>query len=187
MKRAELIIGKAYYLSSRTDWASGYNNGYRDSRLTNLTQTANYYKGHKVVIVETQLKTDYDRKYRTREVLVRTPRGDEKWVPLAHLRGEFISCIKTHFDNKGWIDDRDSKHRAHLRRKETREQYNPAVKELNRLIGELIGEPRFNSYVDDFGYMNTYKNWKLETVLAVVNAIKAGQASGIKTQLKEVA
>jgi len=65
-----------------------------------------------------------------------------------------------------------------------REQYQPAIKELDSLIRELTGNERFNSYVGDFGYMNTYKNWNLETVQAVVNAIKAGQQVGIKTELK---
>lgn len=187
MKRAELIIGKAYFLAKNNDWNDGYNNGYRPDNYVNLTRVAREYTRHKVIIIETQLKTEYDRKYHTRDVLVRRNNGDEQWVSLSHIRGEFVSCIKTIYKVKGWIDTRDQKHQAHLRRKVVREQYQPAVKELNSLIAQLTGQERFNSYIDDFGYRETYKNWKLETVLAVVNAIKAGMESGIKTELKSVA
>jgi len=38
VKRAELIIGKAYFLSKNNDWADGYRNGYREQRMGNLTK-----------------------------------------------------------------------------------------------------------------------------------------------------
>ena len=187
MKRAELIIGEAYFWSKKNDWNEGYRNGYRDSSLINLTKVGIEHRRNKVVIVETQLKTQYDRNYHSRDVFVRYANGDEGWVSLAHIRGEFVSCIKTLYKVKGWVDTRDSNHKQHQHRKVVREQYQPAVKELNALIRELTGNQRFNSYIDDFGYMNTYKNWNLETVQAVVNALKAGMESGIKTELSAVA
>ena len=183
MKRAELIIGKAYYISTEAGWR---NKTYRGNKT--YFETAERNKGNKVTIVETQLKTEYDRKYKTRDVLVRYESGRETWEPLAHIRCTWVEAVrlKTQDYRDAYCqDDRDSKYRKHLARKVEREQYKPAVKELNKLIGSLIGKDNFTSYVDDHHW--SHQNWNLETILAVVNAIKAGQEVGIKTELKEVA
>lgn len=135
MKRSELIIGKAYYMSKYNDWVG---NVY--GRYPNLTKVAHSQRHRKVVIVETQLKTEYDRKYRTREVLVRNSDGKELWIPLAHLRGDFESCIKTLFQWKREHDQRDAKYKQHLERKIQREQYAPAYKQMMATIEELTGD-----------------------------------------------
>jgi hypothetical protein len=135
MKRAELIIGKAYYRSKTNEWED---EGY--GRYPNITKLAISDRHRKVIVVETQLKTEYDRKYRTRDVLVRNIDGKEFWAPLAHLRGDFDSCIKTRFGWKKEIDNRESKYQQHLARKVQREQYNPAYKAMVNALNELTGD-----------------------------------------------
>lgn len=135
MKRSELIIGSAYYKSKHNDWE-----GEVYGRYPNLTKLAISNRRHKVIVVETQLKTEYDRKYRTRDVLVRTIDDKEIWVPLAHLRGEFDSCIKTLFQWKKETDPRGANYEKHLARKVLREQYNPAYKAMVSHLNELTGD-----------------------------------------------
>lgn len=181
MKRAELVIGKGYYYSTKANWNDAY-----ISADTTLTQFAIEKRRNKVIIKETQLKTQYERDYRTREVLVTYASGREEWVPLSHIRGEYIECVKQiykrHHTSEGI--KRAGRYAQHLSRKREREVYKPAVKELDSLIRQLTGNSRFNSYVDDFGYMNTYKNWNYETVSAVINALKQSPALQLKTEDK---
>lgn len=180
MKRAELEIGKAYYFSTKANWNDAY-----ISANTTLTQFAISKAGfHKVVIKETQLKTQYEREYRTREVLVAYASGREEWIPLVHIRGEYLECVKQIYKRHHTSEaiKRAGRYAQHLSRKREREVYKPAVKELDSLIRQLTGNSRFNSYVDDFGYMNTYKNWSYETVSAVVNALKQSPALQLKTE-----
>ena len=135
MKRSELIIGNAYYLSKYNDWE-----GKVYGRYPNLSKCAISNRSKKVILVETQLKTEYDRKYRTRDVLVRNIEGKEFWTPLAHLRGDFGSCIKTLFEWKKEVDPRGSNYEKHLARKVLREQYNPAYKAMVNTLNELTGD-----------------------------------------------
>jgi len=135
MKRSELIIGSAYYKSKHNDWE-----GEVYGRYPNITQLAIRNRSKKVIVIETQLKTEYDRKYRTRDVLVRNIDGKEMWVPLSHLRGSFDSCIKTLFEWKKEIDPRTSNYEKHLARKVLREQYNPAYKAMINNLNELTGD-----------------------------------------------
>lgn len=181
MKRAELVIGRGYYYSTKANW----NDAYISADMT-LTQFAIGKRHNKVTIKETQLKTEYERSRKTRDVLVITASGREEWIPLVHIRGEFISCIKTIYKNHhvSRATQRAGQYAQHLRRKHEREVYQPAVKELDLLIRELTGNSRFNSYVDDFGYRNTYKNWSYETVSAVINALKQSPALQLKTEEK---
>jgi hypothetical protein len=135
MKRSELIIGNAYYLSKYNDWE-----GKVYGRYPNLSKCAISNRSKKVILVETQLKTEYDRKYRTRDVLVRNIDGKEFWAPLAHLRGDFGSCIKTLFEYKKEVDPRGMNYERHLARKVQREQYNPAYKAMVNNLNELTGD-----------------------------------------------
>lgn len=181
MKRAELVIGKGYYYSTKANWNDAY-----ISASTTLTQFAIEKRRAKVVIKETQLKTEYERRRKTREVLVTFANGREEWIPLVHIRGEFLDCIKRIYKNHHVSEAtrRAGRYAQHLSRKNEREVYQPAVKELDILIRQLTGNPRFNSYVDDFGYRNTYKNWSYETVSAVINALKQSPALQLKAEEK---
>lgn len=144
MKRAELEIGKAYYLSTKTDWSDGsvpYN------KRNNKTQIAIYLgKYNKVIVKETQLKTEAERKYRTNQVLVQLPSGREEWVKLSHLRGEFKVCIDQIFkrNHKNEGEERGERYAKHLRQKYFREVYRPAIdemlKEMRRVSGSYISE-----------------------------------------------
>lgn len=139
MKRAELEIGKAYYLSQYNDWAC---NGRAISgwKYNNLTECAIKNKNKKVIVLETQLKTDYERKYRTREVFIQRADGRTEWVSLTHLRGDFAFCIKSVFEWRKITDDRDSKYKAHLQRKQQREVYKPTYKQMIDTLSELTGK-----------------------------------------------
>ena len=165
MKRSELIIGNAYYLSKYNDWE-----GKVYGRYPNLSKCAISNRSKKVILVETQLKTEYDRKYRTRDVLVRNIEGKEIWVPLAHLRGDFGSCIKTLFEYKKEIDNRDSKHRQHLERKHQREVYRPALKTMLTMLKEIEG-----------GYISDYDRIESAFSIEQLNAIIEG-LSLLKTE-----
>ena len=173
MKRSELIIGSAYYKSKHNDWE-----GEVYGRYPNLTKLAISNRRHKVIVVETQLKTDYDRKYRTRDVLVRTIDDKEIWVPLSHLRGSFDSCIKTLFQWKKEIDPRSANYEKHLARKVQREQYNPAYKAMINTLNELTGD-------GVYGWDKIENGFSLEQLKVINEAL-----SLLKTQkpaLKEVA
>lgn len=160
MKRAELEIGKAYYIDTKADWS-----GKHLYRCHTTAQAALYLKqSHRVVIVETQLKTDYDRKYRQREVLVMRPNGRETWVALNHIRGEYASCIKTicqwSLFNEG--NERARKYEQHLQRKRQREVYNPAYKAAMEALKE-------------YGYVSSYDRvehaFKIEHLIAIAEGL----------------
>ena len=172
MKRQELIIGKAYYLTQYNDWASNGRaiNGWR---YKNLTECAIKNKGKKVILVETQLKTEYDRKYRTREVLVRNSRGEEQWVSLTHIRGEFASCIKSVYEWHKEVDDRAKKYADHLRRKQQREVYKPAYEAMMTALKEHGG------YVS--GWDRVQNAFKLEHLIAITEGLAL-----LKTQKPEL-
>lgn len=172
MKRAELIVGKAYYLTQYNDWAS---NGRAHSgwRYKNLTECAIKNKGKKVIVLETQLKTEHERKYRTREVLVRNSRGNEEWVPLTHIRGEFASCIKSVYDWNKETDNRAKKYAEHLARKQQREVYKPAYKAMINALDEVAG------YVS--GWDRVENAFKLEHLIAITEGLAL-----LKTQKPEL-
>lgn len=144
MKRAELEIGKAYYSATKADWTGDY---IPHAKRNNKTQLAIYLrKYHKVVVKETQLKTEYERTYRTNKVLVQLADGREEWIQLSHIRGEFKSCIGLIFEhtheNEG--QKRAEKHAKHLRQKYYREVYAPArnkmLQEMCRVSGNYVSE-----------------------------------------------
>jgi len=177
VKRAELIIGKAYYISTEAGWR---NKTYRGNKT--YFETAKNNKQNKVTIIETQLKTEYDRTYRNRDVFVRYENsGNERWVALNHIRCTWAEAVrlKTEDYRQAYCqDEREQKYRQHLARKVQREQYKPAVRELNALIAGLLGRDNFSSHVDDHRW--SHQNWSLEAVQAVNEAIKAG----LKTQVE---
>lgn len=171
MKRAELEVGKAYYLDTKADWSSKYL-----YRCHTTAQAALYLKpSHRVVIVETQLKTDYDRKYRQREVLVMKSNGQEKWIPLNHIRGEYASCIKTicqwSLFNEG--TERARKYQKHLQRKQEREVYKPAYEAAMKALKE------FGGYVSS--YDRVEHAFKIEHLIAIAEGLAL-----LKTQKPEL-
>ena len=87
MKRAELIIGKSYYMHESANWRDKV---YADN---SYAKTADIHRRRKVVIVETQLKTEQEKKYRNRDVLIQNSNGDQKWVALNHIRIEWIEAV----------------------------------------------------------------------------------------------
>ena len=96
-----------------------------------------------MTIVETQLKTEYDKQRRTRDVLVRNSQGVERWVALNHIRCDWIEAVKVLTDDlrqrKGY-NDRGNQYARHLARKVEREQYKPALKLFEDTIEELSGK-----------------------------------------------
>jgi hypothetical protein len=138
MKRAELIIGKTYYVNKTNDWRSNHY-----SITKSYATTAERLKRYKVTIVETQLKTEYDKQCRTREVYARNSEGREMWIALSHIRCEWIEAVKILTDDlrqRIGYDDRANKYARHLARKVEREQYKPALKLFEDTIEELSGK-----------------------------------------------
>jgi hypothetical protein len=138
VKRAELIIGKAYYINTEAGWR---NRSYIGNK--SYYETANRNKNNKVTIVETQLKTEYDRSRRTREVMVRYESGKEQWVPLNHIRCTWKDAVRIKTEDCRiyyFQDNRAHKYSQHLARKVQREQYNPAYKAMVEGIKELTGD-----------------------------------------------
>lgn len=151
MKRAELEIGKAYYLNTSTDWTG---NIWISSSLKTPAQVALYIKASNLVrIKETQLLTDYNKRYHSREVLVTRANGREEWVSLNHIRGGFTECVKLICQRKIKSEgaERASRYAKHLQRKETKEVIEPARKELVKLInglGEGYGHVSYYDRID---------------------------------------
>ena len=139
MKRAELIIGKSYYMHESANWRDKV---YADN---SYAKTADIHKRRKVVIVETQLKTEQEKKYRNRDVLIQNSNGDQKWVALNHIRIEWIEAVslitKDWRERNGW-NDRGNRYARHLQRKFAREQFTPALntmlEEIDRVTGERV-------------------------------------------------
>ena len=140
MKRAELIIGANYYMNSKADWR-----GYHYGLSASYAKTADSLQRYKVTIVETQLKTEYDKNYRTRDVLIQTHQGRQVWVPLNHIRCTFIEAVKILTQDKRHIlnnNDATQRYQRHLQRKFAREQFAPALEamlqEMERVTGEKV-------------------------------------------------
>ncbi len=172
MKRAELIIGKAYYINDSANW--------RDKTWVeeSYAKTADRLKHYnKVTVIETQLKTEYDKKYRTQRVLIQDFKGNEKWVALSHIRCTFIEAVKILTDDrrqrKGY-DDPANRYARHLQRKFQREQFQPALKTMLTEIERVTGERVFS--------WDKMESLNINTIKILTQAL-----SGIKTELKEVA
>jgi hypothetical protein len=174
MKRSELIIGKAYYINTSANWLD------KTYCFTeSYPQGAEKVSRNKVIIVETQLKTEHQRKYRTREVLIQNHHGDEVWVSLTHIRMEWGRAVKLIVDEYRRAkvrsyDDRGNRYARHLANKKARDVIAPArekmMQEMRRVSGKYVSE-----YSD-------VRDLPLEVMLLIGQAL-----SGIKTELKEVA
>jgi hypothetical protein len=173
MKRAELLIGKAYFMSESANWRDKHTAG--ESHF----KTAQRNKWRKVVIVETQLKTDYDKTRRIRDVMVTDYEGKQKWVPLNHIRAEwgYAICLMTQDYRSRYAtpdEGRGAKYRRHLDRKHQKEQREPAIKALCKEIERVTGEHVWSH--------DTIGGLEFKT-LEILNQI----LSGIKTELSAVA
>ena len=171
MKRAELIIGKAYYINESANW--------RDKHYVeeSYAKTAERIKGYKVTIIETQLKTDYEKSRRTRDVLIQNYRGEQKWVALSHLRCTFIEAVKILTDDRRQLkgyNDRGNQYARHLARKFEREQFAPALKNMLEEMQRVTGEKVYS--------WDKMESLDIKTIQIITQAL-----SGIKTELKEVA
>jgi hypothetical protein len=172
MKRAELIIGKAYYMNKTANWRDDHYN-----LSKSYPKTAEGIKRYKITIVETQLKTEYDKQYRTRDVLIQTSAGTEKWVPLNWIRCAFIDAVKILTDDRrqrSGYDDPANRYARHMARKIQKEQIEPAIKALCQEIERVTGEYVYRS--------DRIETLELKTLLTLTNAL-----SGIKTELTAVA
>jgi hypothetical protein len=171
MKRAELIIGKNYYMHESANW--------RDKHWVDesYAKTAERLKFYKVTIIETQLKTDFDKSRRTRDVLIQNHKGELKWVALNHIRCTFIEAVKMTTDDrrqrKGY-DDPGNRYSRHLARKFEREQFQPALKNMLEEMRRVSGE-----YVSSWDKM---QDLDIKTIKILTQAL-----SGIKTELTAVA
>ena len=171
MKRAELIIGKTYYMHESANW--------RDKHYVeeSYAKNAERLKFYKVTVIETQLKTDYDKSYRTRDVLIQNHKGDQKWVALNHIRCEWIQAVKVLTDDRRQrrsYDDRAIRYSRHLARKFEREQLKPAIKNLCEEIERVTGERVWSG--------DKIESLELKTLLTLTQAL-----SFIKTDLQAVA
>jgi hypothetical protein len=171
MKRAELIIGQSYYMHESANWRD------RASASKSYVETAKYQNRRKVTIVETQLKTDYDRTYHNRDVLIQNSEGTQKWVALNHIRVEYIKAIQVITNDyriRRSYDDRGLKYQRHLARKFEREQLKPAIKNLCEEIERVTGERVWSG--------DKIESLELKTLLTLTQAL-----SFIKTDLQAVA
>lgn len=171
MKRAELIIGKTYYINESANW--------RDKHYVeeSYAKTAERIKGYKVTVIETQLKTDYEKSRRTRDVLIQDYQGKEKWVSLSHLRCTFIEAVKILTDDRRQsrgYSDRGNQYARHLARKFQREQFAPALNTLMTEMERVTGEKIYS--------WEKFESLDIKTIQILTQAI-----SGIKTELKDVA
>jgi hypothetical protein len=171
MKRAELIIGKTYYMNESANW--------RDKHYVedSYAKTAERLKFYKVTVVETQLKTDYEKSRRTRDVLIQNHKGDQKWVALNHIRCTFIEAVKVTTDDRRQrrsYDDRANRYARHMARKFEREQLKPAIKNLCEEIERVTGERVWSG--------DKIESLELKTLLTLTQAL-----SFIKTDLQAVA
>jgi hypothetical protein len=172
VKRAELIIGKAYYMNKVTDW-QGYHYGISES----YAKTAESLSGNKVIVIETQLKTQSDKVYNTRNVLIQKASGKQVWVPLNHLRCPFIEAVKILTNDRRQrlgYDDRGNRYARHMARKMQKEQIEPAIKALCQEIERVTGEHIYRS--------DRIETLELNTLLTLTKAL-----SVIKTELMAVA
>jgi hypothetical protein len=167
MKRAELIIGKAYYVNESANWREKH---YADE---SYAKTAKGLKFYRVTIVETQLKTDFEKARRTRDVLILNSRNEEKWVALSHIRCEWVEAVKILTEDRRSrtsYDDRGLKYARHLARKQEREVYRPAYAKMIEALKEIEG-----------GYVSGYDRVENAFSIQQINAIVEG-LSLLKTQ-----
>ena len=174
MKRAELIIGKAYYMNKTTDWTNSH---YSVSQ--SYAKTAESVSRYKVIIVETQLKTEYEKEWHTRDVLIQNSEGKQKWVPLNWIRSTWIEAVRELTENtrqrhRNSYSDRGNQYSRHMARKFEREQLKPAIKNLCDEIERVTGE---RTWAGD-----KIENLELKTLLTLTQAL-----SFIKTDLQAVA
>lgn len=171
MKRAELIIGKSYYMHESANWRDKV---YADN---SYAKTADIHKRRKVVIIETQLKTEQEKKYRNRDVLIQNSNGDQKWVALNHIRIDWIEAVslitKDWRERNGW-NDRGNQYARHLQRKFAREQFTPALKTMLEEIERVTGEKVYS--------WDKMESLEYETIKKLTQAL-----SFIKTDLQAVA
>jgi hypothetical protein len=170
MKRAELIIGKSYYMHESANWRDKV---YADN---SYAKTADIHRRRKVIIVETQLKTEPEKMFRNRDVLIQNSKGEQKWVPLNHIRIEWIEAVS--LITKDWrnarYDDRGRKYERHLQRKFEREQFVPALKTMLEEIERVTGEKVYS--------WDKMESLEYETIKKLTQAL-----SFIKTDLQAVA
>jgi hypothetical protein len=169
MKRAELIIGKSYYMNSKADWR-GYHYGLSES----YAKTADSLQRFKVTIVETQLKTEYEKMRMTRDVLIQKHDGKKVWVPLNHIRCTFIEAVKILTQDKRDMQNHNSatyRYQRHLQRKFAREQFEPALKTMLEEIERVTGEHVWS--------WTKFESLDYETIKKLTQAL-----SVIKTELK---
>lgn len=167
MKRAELIIGKAYYMHESANWRD---KSYADN---SYAKTADIHKRRKVVIVETQLKTEPEKMFHNRDVLIQNSKGEQKWVPLNNIRIEWVEAVS--LMTKDWryarYDDRGRRYERHLQRKFEREQFAPALKTMLEEIERVTGEKVYS--------WDKMESLEYETIKKLTQAL-----SVIKTELK---
>lgn len=173
MKRAELIIGKTYFMSESANWRDKHYGS--ESYFT----TAQRNRWRKVVIMETQLKTEYEKSYRTRDVLIQDYEGKEKWVALNHIRanwGYAIALLTQDYRRQYRSPDggRGVRYARHLARKQQKEQFDPAIKILCQEIERVTGEHIWRG--------DKIESLELKTIQTLTQAL-----SVIKTELTAVA
>jgi hypothetical protein len=172
MKRAELIIGKSYYMNKTNNWKDDHY-----SLSKSYPKTAEGIKRYKITIVETQLKTQAEQVYRTRDVLIQNSEGKEKWVPLNWIRCPFIEAVKILTDDRrqrSGYDDPANRYARHMARKIQKEQREPAIKALCQEIERVTGEHVWSG--------DRIETLELNTLLTLTKAL-----SVIKTELTAVA
>lgn len=171
MKRAELIIGKTYYMNESANWRDKH---YVDN---SYAITAERIKGYKVTVIETQLKTEYDKSRRTRDVLIQNSQGKEKWVALNHIRCPFIEAVKILTDDRRQrrgYDDPANRYARHMARKFAREQFTPALNTLMTEMERVTGEKVYS--------WEKMESLDIKTIKTLTQAL-----SFIKTDLQAVA
>jgi hypothetical protein len=173
VKRAELIIGKTYFMSESANWRD------KHSGADSYFKTAERNRWRKVTIVETQLKTEQEKKYKTRDVLIQNYEGKQKWVALNHIRTEWayaIGLMTQDYRNRYRSADegRGYRYQRHLDRKIQKEQREPAIKALCQEIERVTGEHVWSG--DSIGGL------ELKTIQILNQAL-----SVIKTELTAVA
>ena len=172
MKRAELIIGKAYYMNKTANWRDDHYN-----LSKSYPKTAEGIKRYRITIVETQLKTEYDKNFRNRDVLIQNELGNQKWVPLNWIRCTFIEAVRTLTDDRrqrSGYDDPANRYARHMARKMQTEQLDPAIKARCQEIERVTGEHIYRS--------DRIETLELNTLLTLTKAL-----SVIKTELTAVA
>jgi hypothetical protein len=172
VKRAELIIGKTYYMNKTANWRDDHYN-----LSKSYPKTAEGIKRYRITIVETQLKTQAEQVYRTRDVLIQNSEGKEKWVPLNWIRCPFIEAVRTLTDDRRQrlgYDDPANRYARHMARKIQKEQREPAIKALCEEIERVTGEHVWSG--------DRIETLELNTLLTLTKAL-----SVIKTELTAVA